>query len=68
MSALGDKISYGCPLVLLGQGGSSPAESCKRTSWASDKDLRKPMNNFHIYLHSFTIVVFRDKDIAGEIG
>jgi hypothetical protein len=37
-------------------------------SWARDKYLWKSVENFHIYLHSFTIRVSDEKDIECEIS
>src|SRR5579864_9013428 len=41
MTALGGKISYGCPSLLLGRGDIVAQEEPQSDSWASDKDLWK---------------------------
>jgi hypothetical protein len=46
MSALGGKISYGCPELLLGQKDIVARGEPQSTSEASDKDLWKSMNTF----------------------
>jgi len=67
MSALGGKISYGCPRYCLARGTSSPEESRR----ALHGPVTRPVEiheYFHIYLHSFTIVVWDEKDIECEIS
>jgi hypothetical protein len=54
--------------LLLGQVDIIAREELRSTSQAGDKDLWKSMNTFHIYLHSFTIVVLDEKDIECEIS
>ena len=56
--------------LLLRQVDIVAREEPQSTSWASDKDLWKSVKDFHIYLHSFTIVVLDvldERDIECEI-
>jgi len=44
MTALGGKISYGCPQLLLSQVDIVARGEPQSTSWAGDKDLWKSVN------------------------
>jgi hypothetical protein len=63
----GGKISYGCPRYCLARWISSPEES-RKALLGQVKGSVEIYEYFHIYLHSFTIVVLDEKDRECEIG
>jgi hypothetical protein len=67
MTALGGKISYGCPRYCLARGTSLPEESPKALHGQVTRSV-EIYEYFHIYLHSFTFAVVDEKDIECEIS
>jgi hypothetical protein len=65
MTALGGKISYGCPRYCLARWTSSPEKSRKALHGQVTR-ICEIHEYFHIYLHTFTFAVVDEKDIECE--
>src|SRR3984957_12045841 len=66
MTALGGKISHGCPCIAW-LGDIVARGEPQSTSWVSQGSV-KAHEYFHIHLHSFTFAAANEKDVRCEIS